>query len=70
MKKTKLSKKELQEKAFKVAIEDVDRWDDREVADYIGAESDEIDFDYRSDAVSKRAEELLELWEEEGIENE
>ena len=48
--------------ANQVAIEDIDAMSDGEVADYLGIETDEVNWEYRNDAIEKKMEELLELW--------
>jgi len=53
---------ELVYQANQVATEDIDTMNDSEVAEYLGIETDEVNWDYRNDAIEKKMEELLELW--------
>ena len=53
---------EMMYEANKVATEDIDAMNDGEVAEYLGIETDEVNWDYRNDAIEKKMEELLELW--------
>lgn len=53
---------ELVYQANQVATEDIDAMNDGEVAEYLGIETDEVNWDYRNDAIEKKMEELLELW--------
>jgi hypothetical protein len=58
------SNNNLQYQAEQVATEDIDGMSDDEVADYLGIELDEVNYQYRNDAIDKRIEELLEMWKE------
>lgn len=53
---------EMMYEANKVATEDIDAMNDGEVAEYLGIETDEVNWEYRNDAIEKKMEELLELW--------
>lgn len=53
---------EMMYEANQVATEDIDAMNDSEVAEYLGIETDEVNWEYRNDAIEKKMEELLELW--------
>jgi hypothetical protein len=57
---------EMISQAEQVATEDVDAMSDDEVADYLGIEPDEVNWDYRNDAIEKRIAQLLEIWSSAG----
>jgi len=46
--------------ASQLAMEDVDAMEDWEVAQYLGIMEDEVNYEYRQDAIDKRFQELLE----------
>ncbi len=53
---------DMMNEANQIATEDIDAMNDYEVADYLGIEPDEVNWEYRNDAIEKKIEELLELW--------
>ena len=53
---------EMMYEANKVATEDIDAMNDGEVAEYLGIETDEVNWEYRNDTIEKKMEELLESW--------
>ena len=53
---------EMMYEANQVATEDIDAMSDGEIADYLGVEPYEVNWEYRNDAIEKKMEELLELW--------
>lgn len=53
---------EMMYEANQVATEDIDAMSDSEIAEYLGIEPDEVNWEYRNDAIEKKVEELLELW--------
>ncbi len=59
-----------EQQAHEVAMEDIDGWSDKEVAEYLGVFPNEINWDYRQDAIEKREDYYLELWKEEGLSEE
>ena len=56
---------EIYDQAIIVATEDIDGMSDEEIADYLGIEWDEVDYQYRNDAIDKRVDELVDLWKKE-----
>ena len=60
----KNSNDDLLHQAQQVATEDIDGMSDSEVADYLGIEVDEVNYQYRNDAIDKRIDELLEMWKQ------
>ena len=54
-------------KAMQIAIEDIDGMSDEEIAEYLGIDCDEVNYQYRNDAIDKKIEELIEFWKSEGI---
>jgi len=56
-----------EQQANDVATEDIDGWSDEEVAEYLDISVDEVNFEYRKDAIDKRTEYYLDIWEKEGL---
>ena len=55
---------DIENHALVVATEDIDGMSDEEIADYLNINYEEVNWDYRNDAITKKAEELINQWKQ------